>query len=301
MFSFLRPDKHELTITLDRPSAVYHAGETVHAGVTLKTRKALAVQEAHIVLLCRERYECRDDGDADDDRSTSASALRFCRTDERECAREVIMRDLLIPAGATQFHRFTATLPPSAHPTWRGGKIVELAWLVKATLEPRNAPAIKAEANVLVISAPSQQADSGGEFGQSSAADTVSLAFSLRSREWVTGKPIEGHLVLRPQLEVELNEIRVELERIEFVPYGTGNTHGDKRVVRLASKTRLPPGETMALPFALAVPHPSPGSGATANASVTWLLRGVLEQGYLRPDIRVEEEMRVHADGGDSP
>ena len=41
----------------------------------------------------------------------------------------------MLPAGSRRVWPFVAVIPPGAHPTWRGGRILDLAWLVRATLE----------------------------------------------------------------------------------------------------------------------------------------------------------------------
>ena len=64
--------------------------------------------------------------------------------------------------------------------------------------------------------------------------------------------------------------------------------------VKLAGKTKLQPGQDMAIPFSVAIPSPRPVSGPTRNSTITWRLRGVLAR-FMRGDTLVEEEIFVHS------
>ena len=292
----LRLRRFELSVTLDRPSGVYAPGETIHANIVFHSPADLRVHEARITLLRRERYERRDGHDMDDDESeTSTSASLLCQVDEKEIAGQVVLRDARLPARTRRAYTFTASSPASAHPTWRGGKIVDLAWLVRATIHDGQGSTHMAQQELVVANAPIRLPGSGGEFGRATSDAVAKLGFALTGKEWLTGDAIDGHLIIQPQQDVDVSGVRVELERIELVTEGTDHTAREKWTARLADRTHLPAGPTVALPFTVAIPHPRPVSGRTARAAVFWLLRGVLESGGLLPDVCVEEDIYVYA------
>ena len=296
VLDFLKPNKVELTVTLDRQSAVYYPGDTVRASVTVRAQKDLKVQEGRIVLLCCERYQTRsEEKEQDDDGRTTTSVSTSWVTRQEEFARQVFLNDGVVPGNATQTYEFVAPIPPDARPTWQGGKIVERTWLLRSTLDRKLAADFNAEVPLVVLAVPPGLLAAAGAFGRSNAFGEVGLAFSLPGKEWVTGDTVAGQLLISPVKDVDVNEIRVELERVENVPEELGNTHRDTRTAKLAGKTSLHSGQSLALPFSLMIPAPSPTSGRTANCSVTWLLRGVLARGLLKSDFSIEEEILVYS------
>jgi hypothetical protein len=295
MFDFLKPNKVDLTVRLDRPSAVYNPGDAVRASVTVTAQKDLTVQEGRIVLLCCERFQKKSVERQQDDDGTSTSVNTSWQTNNEEFGREVFLSEGVVPGGATQTYTFTAQIPPDARPTWLGGKIVERTWLVKATLDRKLAADVNSEAPLFVTSVAPGLLAAAGSFGRSNAFGEVGLSFSLPGKEWVLGDTVAGEFQINPIKDVDVNDIRVELERVENVPQDRGNTYRDARTAKLAGKTSLRSGQPLALPFSLLIAAPSPTSGRTANYSVTWLLRGVLTRGLLKSDYAIEEELSVYS------
>lgn len=296
MLDFLKPNKVDLTITLDRQPAVYYAGDSLRASISVKAQKELKIQEGRVVLLCCDRYQTRtEEQEQDDDGRTTTSVTTAWQTNNEVFAREAFLSEVTVPGNISQTYTFTAAIPGDARPTWQGGKIVERTWLVKATLDRRLASDINAEAPLLVHAVAPGLLGAAGAFGRSNAFGEVALAFSLPGKEWAPGDTVAGELVINPAKDVDVNEIRVELERVESVPEGLGNTQRETKTTRLAGKTSLHSGQSLALPFSLAIAAPSPSSGRTAVCSVTWLLRGVLTRGLLKSDIVIEEELYLYS------
>jgi len=287
----------ELAVDLRSADVPYAPGDRVHAFASLHARSALHVRELRLSLVRRERYERRDGIDLDDEFSeTSMSARRLCLVDEQEIWRRIVLRDGVLAAGERHVWSLDAVLPVTAHPSWRGGLILDLAWLARVSVIEASGALRMAQADV-----PLGGAGAPYEGGSAllrlrpNARSDVLLRFALAGSEHVTGGAVSGHLVIDTQSDMDVRGVRVELERVEVVHEGTGYAAREKWAVRPAGSRRLRAGQTLALPFSVTVPHPRPVSGGTEHAAVLWLLRGVLESGELTPDVCAEEPIVISA------
>ncbi len=294
MFDFLTGGKANITITLDREFKPYYPGETVQGTITIEGQKDLKVREGRVVVLCREEYECRVEGTrTDSDGHTYSEEYSSRETDEQEIHRQVLISEGTVAGGSIQNYEFAVVIPHDARPTWDGGRIVAVKWLVKGTLDRKMAADTEAEAEILVFAPMPGKTTGPGEFGHSKEPEEAELAFVLPGKEWVLGETITGQLLVRPRKTFEVSEIRVELVRLEYVPRNRGNQHLEEITIKVAGKTRLEPGQELTLPFSLNIPVPRPTTGQTGYSSVTWFLKGVLARS-LREDTRVEEEVFIY-------
>lgn len=296
MFDFLKPNKVNLAVTLDRPLADYYPGDTVQATVSVQAQKDLPIQEARVALLCSERLQVRSEENEKDSSGANQTTINTAwQTINEEFAQETLAGAGTIAGGQPLTYQFTARIPPDARPSWQGGGIVERTWLVKATLDRRLATDVNAEAPLVVAAVAPGLLASAGAYGRSNNQGDVQLSFALPGKEYVTGDTISGQLQIDPIKDSDINEVRVELVRVESVPEEAGNTYNDSTVTRLAGKTSLQRGKSVQIPFSITIAAPRPTSGRTARCSVTWLLRGILSRGLLRSDYVIEEELSVYS------
>jgi sporulation-control protein spo0M len=291
VFDFLKGGKAELKVTLDRPRAVYNPGDTIHAVVRVEGVKDLKIQSAKIALVSLEEYEYRYEGrDADGDRETRKSKT----TDEYRAWENQFLGETTVKGGTDQTYEFDLPLPPDAGPTVEGGKILNFSWLVKTTLDRRMASDVEDKQTIYVLSAPDPTARGAGEFGFANEPAEAEMRLRLPGTAFLAGDTISGELVIRPQKEFDVTEIRVELERLEVVPRDEGNQHKENQVVKLAGGTKLIPGQELILPFQLKIPPSVPITSRTRHGSIDWTVRGVLAR-RMRKDVFAQQEILLYS------
>ncbi|MCS7260555.1 MAG: sporulation protein [Anaerolineae bacterium] len=294
MFDFLRGGKATAAITVDRSlQPYYYAGETVRARVELQVQRELTITEARAQLVCREKYQYRDQSrDIDEDGSAHSSIEKKWATHEQVVQQRRLLPEGTLPNGWGQAFDFVAPIPADAPPTCPNGKIVNVEWFVKATLARKLARDIEAQLPIQLLSAPTGAAAGEGEYGFSNEPDEATLSFALPSVEWCLGDTAQGTFVVRPQKGFDVSEVRLELVRQEHVSRGKGNTFRETKPVKLAGRTRLQPGQELAIPFRVTIPETAPVTLRAHYSTVTWSLVGILAR-PLRRDTYIEQELFV--------
>jgi hypothetical protein len=292
MFNFLKGGKVNLNVVLDRPSGIYFPGETVHARISLAGDKEMKFQEGRVALLYQEKYQYhtiihRTDAQG---HSQTQDVLRW-QTNDQEVARQVFLGETTLPEGSAQNFDFDPQIPASAPPTYPGS-IIQVSWLVKATLNRKLSTDVNAEAPLTVLVAPAGS-QTPGQFGLSNQPDEARLTLEMPGTEWVAGETIEGILLVSPQKNFDATEVRGEVEQTEHVFYDRGNQKVNIVPVKLAGKTKFTAGEILRFPFQVQIPQPCSPSGSSNNWSVTWKMKGILAR-FLRKDTAVEQEIKVY-------
>jgi hypothetical protein len=293
MFNFLKGGKVNLNVAIDHTSGIYFPGETVHARISLDSDKELKFQEGRVALLYQEKYQYRTIKHTTDSRGHHHTEDYYLwQTNDQEVARQVFLGETILPQGSAQNFEFDAQIPASAPPTYPG-RIIQVKWLVKATLDRKLSTDINAEAPLVVLVS-TTGAPTPGQFGQSNEPGETLLTLELPGIEWVAGETIEGKLLVSPQKNFDATEVRVEVEQTEWVTYDQGNQKVNEVKVKLAGKTKFTAGETLTFPFQIQIPQPCSPSGSSNNWSVTWKLKGILAR-FLRKDTAIEEVIKVYS------
>lgn len=291
MFDFLKGGKANLVVTLDRHNSIYAPGDTIHASVRVEGVKDIKIQSAKIALVSREEYEYKyetRDSDGDDETRTSKT------TDELNVWQQQFLRESTIKGGTNQTFEFDMQLPPNALPSVEGGKILNHEWLVKTTLDRKLAGDVEDKQTIYVLAGASDKMLGAGIYGSSNEPGEAELSMRVPNTQFAIGETIAGDLIIRPQKDFDVTEIRVELERTEHVPRDEGNTLNEKQTVKLAGGTKLTRGNEMILPFQIKVPGSAPITCQTRNGSIEWTLHGVLSR-RMRGDTIVEQEIFLYS------
>ena len=292
MFDFLKGGKVTLTAAIDRPSGVYFPGEVLHANLSLTSNKELKIQEGRVALLYEEKYQyCTTRHSSDSKGHSHTEIVYHWQTNEQELARKVFLGETTLSEGLAQNFEFDAQIPASAPPTCPGN-IIQVRWLVKATLDRKLAGDVNTEAPLTVLVSPAG-AQTPGEYGQSNEPDEASLSLELPGTEWVAGDTIIGKLLVTPRKNFDATEVRAELEQTEHVSYDRGNQKVNTIQIKLAGKTKFMAGQYMTFPFQVQIPQPCSPSGSSSVWSVTWKLKGILAR-FMRKDTAVEEGIMVY-------
>ncbi len=292
MFDFLKGDQAQFTVQLDRTTEPYFPGDTVHATVTLKGQKEVRVQEGRVGLVYREKYQERvreyDSEDHHWETNTNTS------TNDQEFSKEIVMQQGVVPGNTEKTWTFDWVIPPDAPATYKG-KIIEGKWLVKATLDRKLAKDINTEQEILVLSRQNANAMTDGGMPAVADAESRQVSLSIPKTDWLEGEKIEGKVVINPQSNFDVSEVRVELLRVENVPAHEGNTANNSIVKnKLAGGTKFQQGTPAEFPFSVEIPKNSTPTVRTLHGTAHWIVRGTLSR-RLRPDVNGDLPIQVYS------
>jgi hypothetical protein len=290
VFDFLKGGKVEVNIELDRPTEFYHPGDAIHASVTLDGQKKMKVRQVKAELVHWERYRYdKTTTDMDDDDRTSTHSA----TAETIPVEEVLMEAGEIPAGSVQTYTLDWTIPDNAVPPYQG-EITQSRWLVRVTLDRKLGLDTTAEVEVPLIVSPPGRDIQPGDYGSASHPGEADMRLWLPKLEWVEGETIEGKLLVRPQNDFKVSEVRIELQRKEHVPRDDGKTHTvTEGKAQLAPKTEFRANEVVEYPFSFSIPAQACPTRETPHSSVMWALTGTLNRS-LRTDWTVGQQIIVY-------
>jgi hypothetical protein len=132
MFNFFKGRKTKLTITLDRPSAIFHLGETVGATVEVKSEKDLRVRSAKARLICSEKYLYTTSSSGDSESGGGSSDT--WGDNELFLNEENFLGETVLAASVIHRYSFQMSLPVNALPSC-AGEIVRVEWRFMANLD----------------------------------------------------------------------------------------------------------------------------------------------------------------------
>ena len=274
-----------IQVLVDRQDVL--AGGTMQATVRVSAgSEATEITEGRVRLVCDNRYLYRY--------SSGQGARTGAASDVK-----VVAEHRFLPEGAVvadSEHAIELTVPTDAQPSAQG-KITRVLWKVEATLARPRARDISDELPVEVLSRadetwtpPDSDVDAQGE---------CELSLELAKLAFGACEPIEGTLVASASDECEVGELRVELEREERVPRGSGNTsHVREASVVVAGRLELSPGLPVEHAFRVEVPPDPVATLKTEASSVRWLLRGVGSR-RMQSDYNVTQEVLVYSAPGE--
>lgn len=292
-------------VTIETDAAVYRGGDTIRAVVRIAGKDDLDVQEARVELVCVNTYvywHSKRDG----------PRVRRTAIDEHVVQSARVLEAGVVRAGSVSEHSIAFTLSTAA-PATGAGAISAIAWAVRAVLNVRLRPDVRAETPVTVRVPNAAYAWQAESAARSDATD-CELAFELPSRHLLAGEAIDGGFLVTPWVAIDADAIRVELVRREEVPReewgtafapvevggchasprGKGNAH--EEVVAdevIATESKLSAGTEHPFPFRLVVPSAAYPTTRTDNTQVGWLLRGVISR-RLRPDDHLLLDVNVY-------
>ena len=282
-------------LLLDRQDVA--AGGTVQATVRVAGgRKDTQIDEGRLRLVCENEYEWRERTTGFSSGSSSTTSTRTRRDTDRKVVQEQrFLEPGAVVADRPSDHTLAVEIPEHSTPSAEG-KITRVRWKVQATLARSRTRDISDEVQLEVLSTadpawvePDAEVDSRGE---------CDLAFRLEKWAFGAGEPIEGTLVLTPSADCTVNEVRVELERVENVPRGTGNEERVREAQAIvAGEVELTPGLPVEYPFRLEVPPDPVPTLQTDQSTVRWRLKGIGSRRMQR-DYNVAQELYVYSARG---
>jgi sporulation-control protein spo0M len=285
MFDFLKGGKATLAVTLDRANKIYTPGETIHAKVNVQGVKDLQIQSGKIALVAREEFEVVSE-DSDDNSTTKSK-----ENEQVKAWEQAFLGETTVKGGSNETYEFNIPIPSDAMPTLEGGKILNLSWAVKTTLDRKLAGDVEDKQDVYIVPLPITRS-APGNFGFSNEPADAEMTLKLSSKEFAVGETVSGELTIRAKKDFDVTEIRFELMYREAVPKDRGNEFKQEQKQKLAGGTKLTAGQELVYPFQLTIPGSAPLSARTRHGSIVWKARGVLSR-RLRGDTFVEQELTV--------
>jgi hypothetical protein len=275
----------QISLEIDRPHAYYLPGDRLEARVTVEGEKDLDIQEGRAELICEETYIYRyTDSDGDSRKSKGKDQLVELK--------QSFLGQTKVAGGSVQTFDLAFDIPAWGVPTY-GGKIVNVRWLVKAVLDVRLRRDIREEIEFTVAASPAGQAGGAGQYGASSSPQDCELAFWLPGKEFREGDSVEAKALIQTRERFGVRAVRVELQRIEHVPYRSGNTNKViEQKIELMGAREFGSGEDLELPFTCRLPAAGRPTLRTKNSSVRWVLALIMDR-QLRKDFRAEEDIYV--------
>jgi hypothetical protein len=281
----------EIGIELDRGDGAYAAGETVGANIRLATGKGGKVREVRAGLVRKDRYQAierRRDSDGD------WRDYEVWKERETWVTREALANEGALAAGADEAYRFEWQIPHDAAPSC-AGKIVQITWLVKVTVDRAMARDQNEELEIGIVAPPPGEHVQPGEYGEMNANAGVVMRLDLPTLELVEGDAVRGRLLVEPSQSIDAREVRVELVRDERVVPGD-RVHVEQveaARVQVAQSPKLTPGTPVAYDFELVVPETACPTHDTGDTSITWMLRGTIDR-PMRGDYCVTQWVGVY-------
>lgn len=292
MLNFIKKQKSDIVVTLDRPNATYLPGETVHITVDIQPAKELKIQGAQVKLSGTEHYQYRM---VHYSSGTSGNRTRHENTkwaEQELFAQEaVLLNDTVLPPDTPQHFTLAIKLPDDALPSYRG-QILRVEWEVDAKLDRRLAADTHEKIAIQVRAAAPGVKTQATAYGASNEPDQADMALLLPGLEVVAGQTLAGQLRVQAHKDFNASEVRLELVCTEYVSFDHGNEQITTTSVRLAGNTQFASGQTKTFPFEIAVPESTP-TVQTAHGTARWTIKGILAR-RLRKDTSVEQELEVY-------
>lgn len=279
-------------VSLHLENAALRSGAEVRGAVLVQSESEREVDRGLVYLRCEEECEYRVRR-----RSSSRQGGDSVQT-EREHTRLVDLeapfldKTVLIPGQAAEYG-FTLQLPQGAPPTYRGD-ILRLRWSVYARLDLDRALDSTAEEELTVYQPPEGPYPQPRYDSDVERHSECEISLSLDGTSYRTGDQVGGTLRVEPRESFKAQEIRLELERVEYVPRHEGNTRSGRMAgIQLAPETELAQGTPLDLPFRLDVPPDLCPSTFTQHAAVYWELVAVVARSW-RGDLHLRKGVHVH-------
>lgn len=271
--------------------AAYAPGDEVRGVVRVRCDEGREVRRGLVVLRCEESCEIRVR--RRDSRGRSRTVTRSVTTPLHEEER-TFMEAAALSAAHDGEYPFAFRLPEDRPPSYVG-EIVEVRWRLEARLDLPGAPDATDDREIAVGLPPRGPFPAPRHGSETEEHGEAVLRLELAGEAVGPGQPLRGVLHAAPRESLAIEEIRVELERVESVPAEQGNEHTETAAaVRLTGELELSPGLPLALPFEAPLPAGGPPSLATPHAAAYWEVTGVLARSW-RTDLRVRRGFHVYS------
>lgn len=262
-------DKTEVDVMVDTPEAV--SGQPVLARARLGNPDKKA-QAARVDLLYRNTYQY-DSTDSDGDTTTVSTTV------------DVLVASQPVPVQAGE-HAVRLEVPWLAPGT--AAKSIE--WLVRAVVDRRHGTDAKAEAPVLVR-VPAQPLETWAQTPVSWPPE-CRMSIDVSSRLLRPGDRIAGQITVTPTAELSTRGLRVRLRSVRY-DEDSNTKEATPAEATLTAPLDLAAGQSVAVPFSLAVPPDAPPAFEAEHNRMCWYVETVLDR-RMKKDLVGQLAVVVH-------
>ncbi len=275
MVSRLRSPNADLTIDLDE--GPHQLGKAITGRVTLLPGESFHMRGGKVEFICTETYwkmvrRTTRMGSAE----TNESAATIIREYSQPIFNGAEIANLMPQVSDINF-----TIPLNAPPTVQG-RVCNITWRLKATLDVARARDISREFDLVVLPVPRESSVGGSGPPAENAMEVAQLAecdlnLSLATLRVSVGENMEGVFRIFPKEGFAPEAVRVELIRLEKA----GTSQADLSVGSLEFKTAeaTKTADAMEFPFSLPIPECLLATVSVHETSVSWRVRGTLTLG----------------------
>ncbi len=263
-----------------RPYGYYFPGDRLEAKVTVEGEEDLDIQEGRAELICEETYIYR------------AKNSEVEAKDQLLKLEQPFLGHTKVVGGSTQTFDLAFKVPSWGPPTYKG-RLIHIRWLIKAVLDLKLRQDVREEVEFAVAAPFTGQTREAGRYGFSNSPQYCELAFWLPGKNFEERDEVEAEALIQIQKGFKGRGVRVELQYIEHVLRGGGNTHKVvEQEIELMGPKEFASGEYLELPFTFRLPAYGRPTLRTKNSSVRWALALIMDR-QLRKDFRAEEDIYV--------
>ncbi len=279
----MRRAKADVALEIDGEQ--FSPGEEVKVRTTIAADEDINVREVVISLICVETFWRMES-------NGKTSSLRK--------KTQTLIEVPLQFATDSRFHRgipyreeHRLTLPADS-PLTLAGKIANISWQAKVSLDVAGARDIHVEKPVTVVSAQTISEDAASEYPQpvitEQSHDECRVRLELPSESWQIGDSMSGRLRLDAVEDCDFSEVRVELVLSEKAGDKKSQVAADSMV--LEQDVSLSANRSQEWRFSLDLPTEPSRSTVISKTSLQWSVKGVLAR-KRRRDLSVEKEITV--------
>lgn len=278
------PKRVDVEVRTDRSR--YLPGEDVELTVSAAVKHDVEVAEAWAELVWENEYTY----DFDDPEGGS----KITKTEVVLAAEELFLERERLRRGDTVDRTFTLRLPSSAPPS-AAGEIVAVRWYAQARFVVQRDLDARGRSRIDVFQ-PRERFDQRAKAQPEAIAPGCAVDVEVPEREVRPGDVVLGSLVLLPESDLKVREVRVELVQEE-----EAWEHADRPRRETATraqavcdrKTRLRGGARHSYDFELRVPDDAAPCLATKHGVIGWVVRGVVDR-RLRFDAEAKLPLNVY-------
>jgi len=289
VLSFLHKPKADLVIDLENKS--FFPGDTLDVRLYLTPQESFHIRSGTVELICTEVYWRRVTTSTG--KTTTTSNRKFRRTLFR--AKEKFLGIIDATSGMSLSEAVSFTIPTNVPPTVEG-KTASITWGLDAKLDIAKMRDVHTQRIITIkpilmahaVDDPNQRPPAIIAHDSSGHCD---LSLTLYSDTAGAGGTLQGTLEMQVKKEVDVREVRIELEVKEEAGTKSSRTVVDS--VPCESGSSFNYGDFRQWPFRFQIPQAPLPTITTSSTKVRWRVKGVMDR-KMKQDFEAEKEIQVY-------
>jgi hypothetical protein len=282
VFKFFSKPKAEIDIKADSKGL---PGASLPLEIRLSAQEEIKAREVRVELVGEEKYYVRETH-RDSKGHTQTRIVQ--RTNAIAKINKTLVEQPTFMEGAEQRWSLSMQIPSDAPPTCCG-KLVNIQWKLKATLDVPKQPDQSQEIPLRVLRQ-SPQTSNVNVFPTDKVFDSIGV--NLEVAPVVSpGEILIGRLTLQVKDNLNAQGIRVELVQVEDA--GARNSNEVIAKADVSGSTSFNQYESPSFEFSLKIPADAPPTACAPHSSLGWKVKAVIAR-RMKTDFNVEREVIVY-------